>query len=271
MKTHERGELLGCAREVAAALDVQPAIVPVEGYYGEDPDLRDYFLLMRALQVVPGARRKQVAALSAFTRLFQVTSAPLYGTPAASGMLLPAGMDALSRALDDTKPDWSLERLLAAAHDAAVSTDDFSLIALAARVKDAVVLTATRESVVLYAAVIAGSRMRPEPPQYVWQVDATLAAQARRFVDTFNALFKEDLPPPEAVSAQTHWAACQRNKIAGRCVRLGYNDALAPTQQYHWAIYRTPDGTLAAEEFWHPELWTTERYRAALDWDGRKQ
>jgi len=42
MKWHERGELLTCARRVAATLGVSPADVPIEGYYGEDEDLAEY-------------------------------------------------------------------------------------------------------------------------------------------------------------------------------------------------------------------------------------
>lgn len=50
MKTHERHELLICARETADALSVAPADVPIEGYYTEDEDLTEYFRLVRALQ-----------------------------------------------------------------------------------------------------------------------------------------------------------------------------------------------------------------------------
>jgi hypothetical protein len=264
MRTHERGELLQCARRVAAALDLAPATGPVEGYYAEAPALTEYFQLMRALQAVSGARAPAVEQLPEFKRLRQVTSAPLYGKPESSGSLLPAGKDALWQALEETKPNWNAKRLLAAAHDAAIRTDDFSLVALAARLKDAVVLTATRESVVLYAAVLAGA-MRRDEPQYVWQVDAALAAQARRFIDTFNALFNDDLPSPEAASAAAYWAACQRNQIEGRCVRLGFNDARTPTQHYHWAIRNN----LTVHEFWHPEVWTTERYRSSSPETGR--
>src|SRR5262245_10918203 len=79
MKRHERGELLLCARRVAAALEVAPAAVPVEGYYAEDQQLTEYFLLMRALQEVSEERTQVVAALPEFQRLLDVTSAPLYG------------------------------------------------------------------------------------------------------------------------------------------------------------------------------------------------
>lgn len=79
MKVHERGELLHCARRVAATLEVAPAVVPIEGYYTEDQQLTEYFRLMRALQVISDKRTSEVASLPEFQRLLDVTSAPLYG------------------------------------------------------------------------------------------------------------------------------------------------------------------------------------------------
>ena len=36
---------------------------------------------------------------------------------------------------------------------------------------------------------------------------------------------------------------------------------------YHWAIFAGADKLLGVHEFWHDELWTTERYRKALPQD----
>lgn len=264
MKHHERGELLHCARRVAAAVRAAPADVAIEGYYGEDAELTEYFRLMRALQQVDESASSAVDALPEFERLRAVTSAPLYGIPLYTGMLLPAGNDPLSQALDITFPDWTVAGLTSAARDAARATDDFSLVGLAARIEDPVVLTALRESVVLYARVpigAAGSRPRIE---YAWAVDPELARQAQRFIAAFNALFGEDLPPAEPAMAERYWRACDKNRISGRCVRLGWDDATTPPLHYHWAIYRTSDGELTVQEFWNPDVWTTERYRSAL-------
>jgi hypothetical protein len=43
MKRHERGELLGCARETTSVLSVTPADVPIEGYYAENEGLTSIF------------------------------------------------------------------------------------------------------------------------------------------------------------------------------------------------------------------------------------
>jgi hypothetical protein len=266
MQSHERAELLSCARTVATALRIVPAPVPVEGYYAEDPHLAEYFTLMRALQDTEENRTAEVAALPEFRRLLQVSSALLYGRPVHRGKLLPVGRDALSEALRAAWPDWTVERLTTTACAAAGEADDISLVGLAARVKDSVVLAALRESVVLYAEMVLGAL--PPPREFFWQVDDDLAKGARRFVDTFNALFGDDLPAPIGDYADVYWAACEQAGILGRCVRLGQTDT-PPVRYYHWAICRALDGQLTVQEFWHDQIWTTVQYREALQLPGQ--
>jgi hypothetical protein len=268
MKQHERGELLTCARRVSEALHAMPANVPVEGYYAEDKQLTEYFRLVRALQDVDEGATSSVASLLEFQRLRDVTSAPLYGRPQYKGKLLPAGRDALSQALLDTFPEWTLAGLTAAAYKTARETDEISLVGLAARVQDAVVLTAARESVVLYAEVVPLAALHPPRPQYVWKVDEDLAQQARRFIDTYNTLFGEELPPPDPAHAEGYWHAYDDNEILGRCVRLGYDDRVLPLRHYHWAICRSDREEVVVQDFWKSEVWSTTRYRSALR-DGR--
>lgn len=263
MKRHERTELLLAARRVAAALHVGPANVPVEGYYARDEELTEYFRLVRALREVDASRGDAVARLPEFRRLRDVTSAPIYGRPHHDGKLLPHGRDALSQALLDTRPRWTIEGLTAAARACALAADDISLVGLAARTGDAVALAAVRESVVLYAT---SERLcaRPKRPEYLWQVDRDLAEQAGRFIDVFNALFDEQLPPPDPDQAARYWHAFKDNEIFGRCVRLGSDDTVSPERHYHWAIRHTRGEGIGVQEFWDSEVWATERYRSAL-------
>jgi hypothetical protein len=157
-----------------------------------------------------------------------------------------------------------VRRLTEAAREAALAWDDFSLVGLAALVRDSVVLAATRESVVLYAEVAIPSAMPgwQRPPKYVWEVDEGLARQARKFVEAFASLFGERLPRPEASSAELYWDAHESNDVLGRCVRIGYDDS--SRRHYHWAVCHDALGELTVQEFWHHELWTTERYRGEL-------
>ena len=264
MKRHERGELLSCARRVSEALRVTPANVPVEGYYTEDRQLTEYFLLVRALQDVDESATSSVDSLPEFQRLRDVASAPLYGRPQYGSKLLPVGRDALSQALLDVFPNWTVASLTAATYRIARETDEISLVGLAARIQDAVVLTAVRESVVLYAEALLGLALHPPRPQYVWKVDEDLAEHAMRFIDTFNKLFAEELPPPDQAQAERYWHAYDENEILGRCVRLGYDDTTSPIRHYHWAICRAAHGEFEVQEFWKPEVWSTTRYRSAF-------
>jgi len=259
MKKHERGELLVCAQRIATSLDVQPADVPVEGYYTEHADLTTYFQLVRALQGVPLERASEVDSLPQFRRLLAVTSSPIFGPPIRK-FLLPKGNDPLSVALEAARSEeeWTVALLTAAAGKVARETDDHSLVGLASRVEDPVVLAALRESVVLYAKEVTLLGM--VWPKFVWRVDPELCAAAQRFVDTFNALFGPELPPPTAQYAHAFGGGIDEFKIVGRCVRLGRTDEPQP-RYYHWAVVKGSDEQLTVNEFWAPEIWTTERYR----------
>ena len=264
VKKHERGELLQCARRVAAVLGARPADVPVEGYYAEDERLTEYFRLVRALQDKGADDATLVDHLPEFRRLRDVMSAPLYGRPGDAHKLLPMGRDSLYQALAETYPEWTVPGLTAVAARVARATDDISLVGLAARAEDPVVIAATRESVVLYAGVFVGAALDPPHPEYVWEVDEDLARQASRFIDTFHALFGGGLPPAEAAQAERYWHAYKESRPVGRCVRIGSDDSTLPVRHYHWAICRAATGEFVVQEFWKHEVWTTARYRSAL-------
>jgi len=260
MRRHERTELLACARGVASALHLPQAgtagEVTVEGYYTQDAPLAEYFRLVRAFQHVDEARAREVEGLPEFERLFAVSSSPLYGVPQRNGKLLPVGRDPLSAALHRTAPNWHAVQLVSEAQSLALGSDDFSLVGLAAIHGDPVVLAALRESVVLYAE--PGFIGLPVV-DFAWRVSRALAERGARFVRTFNDLFAENLPAPIDSEAATYWRAYLKNRIEGRCVRLGSD---GPRQlHYHWAVKHEADGGYALDEFWDQSVWTTERYR----------
>jgi hypothetical protein len=260
MKRHERGELLRCARETAGALSVAAADVPIEGYYGEDEQLTEYFRLVRSLQQVPKGRTSEVAGLAGFQRLKQVTESRIFGPPFHGPFLLCVGQDALSVALKRTYPAWTVENLTNAAYACAAASSDFSLVALAALSRDAVVLAALRESVVLYAMAVGGSANWSDP-EYVWEVDEVIQQRAAQFVETFNKLFNERLPQPVPENAKAFWRASSEWRVLGRCVRIGFDDSVPPVRHYHWAIDTDAQHRLVVNEFWDTEIWTSARYR----------
>ena len=264
IKRHESTELLTCARAVAAKLNVLPADVPVEGYYRETTRLTEYFSLIRGLQSVGDNDDNvgRVALMPEFQRLSSVMAAPLYGRPVKQRTLFPVGYDSLTQALYDTNGDLSqlnVGKLVERAYRVAVETDDFSLVGLASFARDAVMLAALRESVVLYAGVTRFFRgaLEPPVPVYVWQVDDELARRGARFAATFNELFDDDLPEPVAENADLFSEAADENKVYGRCVRIAEHPEAG---FYHWAVRLGADAKLVVDDFWDTEVWTTERY-----------
>ncbi len=270
MKRHERDELLRCARETASSLSVAAADVPIEGYYSEDERLTEYFRLVRTLQQVPKGREPGVASLTGFKRLKQVTQSPIFGPPLSGQFLLAVGEDALSVALKKTFPAWTVGHLTTAAYECAAASPDFSLVALAALARDPVVLTALRESAVLYAMAVGGAAMRSEP-EFVWEVDEIIRQRAAQFVETFNGLLGERLPRPAPENAKDYWMASGEWKIVGRCVRIGFDDSVRPVRHYHWAIDRDAEYRPLVTEFWDTEVWTTARYRAGQGGKARRR
>lgn len=263
VKRHERGELLDAASKVAADLSVAPADVPVEGYYSEEEALSDYFRLMRALQGEHEARVSEVKHDRALQRLRDVTESPVYGVPQDSPYLVKRSRDALYNALDTVSENRTVEAITAAAYESASASEEFSLVALAALARDAVVLAALRESVVLYADMAAFGI--PPEYRYEWCVDPVLEQRALQFVDTFNQLFGESLPRPCQENAEAYWNACDLDGIVGRCACIAYDDSASPVEYYHWAIDRDRRGRLTVSDFSDTEIWTTERYRRRKD------
>lgn len=168
--------------------------------------------------------------------------------------LLPTSRDPLGQALKDNIPHWDVATLVPAAHAIAPAWNDCSLVGLAARVQDAMVLAATRESV--YAEVMALGVSGT--PRCEWCVDDALAEAANRFIETFNRFVPHGLPAACADNAEAFYEAYADDDLVGRCVRLGES---GDGRNYHWAICHNRDLTLRVDTFWSKELWTTARYR----------
>ena len=264
IKEHERGKLLKCAQQVAQDLSVAPGDVPVEGYYTEDESLTKYFRLMRSLQAEHESRESEIRHNRAYRRLREVTESPIYGTPATSDRLLKRSWDALSYALDDMADGRTVQAITARAYEVAFESNEYSLVALGALARDAVVLTALRESVVLYAGLaILGM---PPIPKYEWAVDPMVEERAQQFVRGFNKLFGESLPRPCRRNASVYWKACDSHAIIGRCVCIALDDRVGPMTYYHWAIDGDGRGGHSVSDFSDTEIWTTERYRKHKDY-----
>ncbi len=265
MKQFEAGKLLPCAESVAKRLGVQPAEVPIEGYYTESPALKTYFKTMRALQNAHESQGTIVRDLHEFKFIIHVLESGLFGEPVYEGKLIPVGRDPLSKALQQNAGiAWNIPVLVESAYQFAARSNDFSLVGLAARTHDPVVLTALRESVVLYAE-LGHFGMTEEPEyRYLWRVSRGMAEAVNTFIRKFNKITGHQLPFAVEENAVFFAKAFSDNEIIGRCVRIGDSGAGNPPY-YHWAIYITDwrdPNTLHVEDFWHQEVITTEKYRS---------
>jgi len=264
MKKYEVATLLPCARKTAESLNLTPAEVPIEGYYGETGGLTNYFKWMRALQEPDISEEPRVKDLAEFQLIMRVLQSGLFGTPVREDRLLPAGRDPLSAALKKLAEDgveWTIPALMSRAHALALGSDDSSLVGLAVRIQDVVVVAALRESVILYAE--RGSFGIEEEPEVYWQVDRELADLANRFIMTFNQFSPGAIPMASAENAEYYAHAFKENEILGRCVCLGDSGSGLPPY-YHWGIYTTnmfDTNAFAVEDFWNKDLYTTAMYR----------
>ena len=267
MKEFEAEFLLPQAEVVAAKLGVVEANVPVEGYYGERETLTRYFKLMRALQEVGESSEPLVSGLHEFQKICDVTKSPIFGRPIRNGKLFPQRRDPLSQALNDTKATgWEAQKIINQAYEVVMDSDDISLVGLAVRLRDSIVMTALRESVILYVERVEMGPGNGPRIEYIWKVDKGFAKIANRFIEEFNSLLPKDsyirhgINKAEPDNAWRFYSAYSENRILGRCANLGY-DLSTPTQYYHWAITKQNE-EFALDEFWDTELWTTQNYRS---------
>ena len=263
IKIFEVEKLLPASRVLVERLQVYVSQVLIEGYYNESEELKEYFLNIRALQQVAEEKRSVVQDLDEYQLLFRVVSAEIFGSESESKKLLPARKDPLYFALAETHvSEWDVKKLTEKAYDFSVRNDDISLVGIAAYIKDSVVLAALRESVVLYAAVMrCAADSTPPTIKYVWNVSPELAIKVNRFIAIFNQLTSSKIKQASADNVEYFYRAFKDNKIEGRCVRIGLDDSQSPEQNYHWAVKNGLEG-LEVDEFWHRDLWTTQRYQS---------
>jgi hypothetical protein len=256
---HEHKELLPAARAVAARLGVAPDPVPLEGHYGHDKKLTEYFRLVRTLQRT-GDHEKSRPEMPEFALLEDVFSSPLFGAAFVKGPLLPIGMDPIAFVMINNV-ERSAQTVMDVATKVARQTDDFSLVGMACLARDPVAIVALRDPVrIPYEGATFGNA---PIPTYAWQVDPEIAERAERFIATFLALFGEELPEPTPENADLYGASFfEQSGYLGRCVRISLTESTKG--HYYWGIFAGDDGKPRIHEFWSHEPWDTQRYRQAM-------
>ena len=262
MKVFEIERLLPASQTLVKQLSLSVVDVPIEGYYIESKELTEYFLNIRTLQEQDIVEKQKVIHLESYNLLYEVMSSEIYGLQG-QNKFFPQRFDSLYFALDTTHPsDWKVKKLTEKAHNFSIEKNDISLVGIAAFIKDSVVLTALRESVVLYGAIAAASGFMMDTPiyKYVWDVEKELENKVNQFIKSFNALTSSKILKACSATAEYFYEAYIDNDIFGRCVRIGFDDSKYPVDNYHWAINQENDN-MTVDEFWSTEVWTTERYQ----------
>lgn len=260
MKFFEKETLLAESRKLLDALALTAIDAPVEGYYCESEELKEYFLNIKTLQQCPMERKREVECLEPYRQLSKVMSSEIFGS-GKSESFLPQRLDPLYEALQNVPVGkWTVEKLTSEAHAISRKTDDISLVGIAASIHDAVVLTALRESVALYGVVAAGCATNSFKFEYKWNVTAGVKDKVNRFISTFNELTLSTIKEAEPDNIVYFHDAFAKNDIMGRCIYIGYDDTDEPIQRYHWAI-NYDAGRAIVDAFWSNDLWTTERYQ----------
>ena len=197
--------------------------------------------------------------MPAYRLLDEVCSSRLYGFRPVPKGILHIGRDSLTEALAQEAAaghSWHIEGLVQLAAAVAATEDDYSLVGLAARTRDAACIVVTRESMVLYAEL---GTLGMKLGEYEWAVTQEMQEQAARFVEEFRRILHCDLPAVKPENAACYYSAYEHNSVYGRCVRIGHNPYTTPPMYYYWRIDGTHGGNDQVSEFWSSEIWTTGR------------
>jgi hypothetical protein len=260
MKKFETEKLLDKSRQLIKMLSLSVLDIPIEGYYHESEELKEYFLNVRTLQQCPLKRKNEVENVDAYQFLSKVTTSEIYGKGKSNGFL-PQRLDPLFYALQNIPVNrWTVESITSEAQSVSIDSDDISLVGIAASINDSVVLAALRESVALYGAIAAGCATIPPRIVYKWDVDSDLQYKVNRFIKIFNELSSSNIKEANPEHVEYFYEAFEDNEIVGRCIYIGYDDTKTPVEKYHWAI-KYEAGKAIVDDFWSEELWTTERYQ----------
>jgi hypothetical protein len=248
MAPFEETHLLPLAERACSSLKLQPADVPIEGYYSATPRLEHLFRLVRSLQRTDKSRAPILSGPVAELRRVYGSSA--FGREDNSSLgLLPRMASAFSESLA-VVDRWTVERIAAVARTLVRHTDA-DLLAVACLTGDPVAICTARETLALTARLVfaeAGS------PVVSWRVTAAVAAAGQRFIDALANCTGLVLPPAEPASAAAYTQAARSADLDGRCIWVGDQTDL-PFRFYHWYVRRPTDGNVA--DFWASAVWTT--------------
>lgn len=254
MKAFEVNTLLPLARRVHEKVGGGIPDVPIEGYYTESAELREYFCTVRKLQNTE-VEKVPAEASADLARLSRVLSSRAFGRRRGTTVALPLLTNPLTEALLRV-PEWTIDSLMTASKGALLDTD-VCLVSVAIETGDPVCVCATRETLALELLLAAGTT-----PQARWDVSPAVAERAQKFIDTLQADTNIALPAAVAENASSYWAAAQSAEINGRCIAIGQAE-IGSQPYYHWRIEGF-GASAKVVDFWADHIVTTAEIRGRL-------
>jgi len=268
MKIYETKDLLPLVVALFEKLGIsQPEEYPIEGYYYESEELKTYFKYIKTLKEVPIERKDVLQDMLGYKKLTELFCSGLYGKYEYVGAILPSVKDPLYYALDSLSVEnWNVKNILNTAYTIINDIGNTTIIGLGIMIKNPVIVTALRESTVLYSDVPCLGM--PDftikyVNKYIWNVSKEVEKLANMLIETFNGICPYKIPMAIEKNAEKYYDEFSSNPVDLRCVRIGSD---VSSRHYHWAIKKQehPTSNYKFAEFWDENLWTTEK--AEDDW-----
>jgi hypothetical protein len=268
MKKYETKYLLPLVIELFKKLAITQKEYPIEGYYYESEELKNYFNYIKTFQQVSIKYKKDIQNMLGYKKLTELYCSGLYGKYEYKNNILPQIKDPIYYALESLSVEnWNVKNIINEAFTIINDIGNTTIIGLGIALKNPVIVTALRESVVLYPDFYCTGV--PDFTikyinKYIWNVSKEIENLANTIIETFNGICKYKIPKAIEKNAKIYFEEFSSNPINLRCVRIGYDDFSG--KNYHWAIknqkYLTSNYKFI--EFWDKNLWTTENAKNDL-------
>ena len=263
MKKYEAEDLLPLVKNIFEELKISPGEFPVEGYYYETDELKSYFNHVKTLQTLEQESikcKEKIYNMSGYKKLTELFCSGLYGIYEYEGFLLPAVRDPIYYSLKSLQqPEkWNAENILNEAYTIIKDTEDTTIVGLGILLKNPVIVTALKESVVLYNDILPTGELDHRIKyiyKYIWNVSKEIENLANKIIEIFNGICPYRIPIAVAENAKKYYNNFSSNPIKIRCVKIGYDNL--SQKYYHWAINNV-NYNYKFVDFWDTKLWTTE-------------
>jgi len=288
MKRFEAG-LLPIARQAVKDAGFPVKDVPIEGYYHENPELREYFTLIRTLQ--DNFTKKITPTIE---KLHDVYTHPIFGLgqgrptaisdrdnkkvmyPNEPYSTVSQVADPVSVASMKIMPNWTIERIMAEVDKLNLGT---CLVGLALLVdtespSNPLATCMACETTVL-SRMKAIARGASPMPEVEWRVSREVEEYGERVIKGYNDLFKNYAASgleAEKVTPKNAALILENVPPLERCVNINI-DATRIDGYYHWAIEHDGERHVVLE-FWSSHIVTTkdwQRNRSAVEYNAEAQ